>query len=356
MEVLNGYELTTELKNDNSGFARWGFAKKNGTEYFIKEFLTPIYPLDTIELSKKQVEIKREICNEFEMKKRAFYKRLNQCSTGNIVTVTDFFRHMNKYYIVTEKIDAEPMEPVDISVMGEEQKLLIVKVILYCVNSLHMNGIVHGDIKPDNILFKKTMSGMYTAKIIDFDSSFVSGEMPEDEDIQGDMVYLAPETFLMMAEGETVLTTKIDVFALGILFHQYFSGELPAYNSKEYDYVFEAVLDGDDLEISEKIPGIMADVIKKMLDKNPENRPGINEVFKLLMPGVKKEIDSVGGFEEKTENTENMTGENVVVTSSRLKITMRSRETTELPEKVEIKEKREEGSGQGFFRKPDDLL
>ena len=35
--VINGYTLTTELQNANSGFSKWGFGTKNGKEYFIKE-------------------------------------------------------------------------------------------------------------------------------------------------------------------------------------------------------------------------------------------------------------------------------------------------------------------------------
>ena len=35
--VINGYSLTSELQNKNSGFSKWAFATKNGKEYFIKE-------------------------------------------------------------------------------------------------------------------------------------------------------------------------------------------------------------------------------------------------------------------------------------------------------------------------------
>lgn len=343
MNIINGYELTSELKNDNSGYAKWGFAKKNKTEYFIKEFLTPIYPLDGTVLSKEQILRKREICDEFEREKRGFYEILNKCSTGNIVTIADFFRYENKYYIVTEKIDAAPIEPIDISVMSYEQKLLITKIILYCVNSLHKHNIVHGDIKPDNILFKKTNGGMYTAKLIDFDSSFLSSEIPRDEELQGDMVYLAPESFLLMAQGEMILTTKIDVFALGILFHQYFSGELPDFDKEKYDYVFEAVLDDFDLKINEHIPEFIGSIIKKMLDKHPARRPTIDVIFNSLISVEKvstKNTDSkdLGEYVSTESISTN--------TTSRLKSTMR----------VTTEEKTIEHSSNGFFKKPDDLL
>lgn len=340
MDIINGYELTGELKSDNSGYAKWGFARKNKTEYFIKEFLTPIYPVDDTVLSKKQILRKREICDKFEREKRSFYEILNKCSTGNIVTIADFFRYENKYYIVTEKIAAAPIEPIDVSAMNYEQKLLIIKIILYCVNSLHKHNIVHGDIKPDNILFKKTNGGMYTAKLIDFDSSFFSSEQPEDEEMQGDMVYLAPEAFLRMAQGEMILTTKIDVFALGVLFHQYFSGELPEFDKAKYDYVFEAVLDDCELKINEHIPEFIGNIIKKMLEKQPERRPAVDEIFNALV---------LAENARKKNNTAEISEENASIKStapvSRLKSTMR----------VRAEEKTTEHSANVFFKKPDDL-
>ena len=61
---INGYDVT-ELKPDNSGYAKWGFGRRNGREFFIKQFLSPVYPAQRGELSDKQVEQKKSICNGF---------------------------------------------------------------------------------------------------------------------------------------------------------------------------------------------------------------------------------------------------------------------------------------------------
>ena len=281
--IINGYDVG-ELKNDNSGYAKWGFARRNGREFFVKQFLSPVYPTEKGELSEKQVEQKKLICKEFEYKKRTFYNQLNRCVTGNVVTIDDFFREGNKYYMFTDKVDAAKLTVEAISRMGMEQKILITKVLLHSVATLHRVGIVHGDIKPDNILYKKTLGGVYTAKLIDFDSSFLESMPPEDEnDFQGDTVYLAPESFLFIAEEEVKLTGKIDVFALGVLLHQYFTGELPSFDRSEYDYVFEAVLDGGEVTVSPRVPDFIRALIKKMLLKDPDERPSCQEVYEHVM-------------------------------------------------------------------------
>ena len=280
---IRGYTLIGELKNDNSGYAKWGFAKKDGQEVFIKQFLTPIYPLDASVISEKQFQQKIDICKTFERDKRDFYYKLNHTITGNVVIVTEFFREGSKYYIITEKIDVKMKEPSEIAIMSLEQKLIIAKVILHCIDKLHKNGIVHNDLKPDNILLKETQSGMLTPKIIDFDSGFLRGMPPQiGEDLQGDPIYLAPESFLFLAEKVNVLTRKVDIFALGIILHQYFCGELPSFDRKRYNYLFEFVLDDNIPIISVTMPSYIRELLAKMLDKHPARRPTASEAFAVL--------------------------------------------------------------------------
>lgn len=278
---VNGYEIIGELKSDNSGFAKWGFAKKDGVEVFIKEFLSPVYPEDTAALSPEQIARKRRICMDFEKNKRSFYSELNKCVTGNIVTVSDFFRWGSRYYIVTDKVDTATIKVSGVARFSLDRKLLIIKIILYCMRTLHRHGIVHGDIKPDNILLKRTASGAYTAKIIDFDSSFLESAPPNSsEEFQGDLVYLAPESFALVAELDEApaLDRKVDVFALGVLFHQYFTGELPGLDP-DYEYAFESVLDGKMPKISPLVPDEWRVLLTSMLCADPARRPDVEEIY-----------------------------------------------------------------------------
>ena len=161
---------------------------------------------------------------------------------------------------------------------SEFQKSVLVKVLTFNVSQLHGHGIVHGDIKPSNVIIKKTKSA-YTTKLIDFDSSFLESDPPNFEELQGDMVYFAPESFLLIANEEGVIDSKIDVFALGLLFHQYYTGELPHFDKDKYTYAFEAILDDSDIVIDKSIPEDIAGQIKAMLQKDPKDRPTLKEVF-----------------------------------------------------------------------------
>lgn len=281
-ELINGYKIISEFTNDNSGFARWAFAVKDGIEVFIKEFLSPVYPSDDAPISEEQKASKRNVCLQFEYRKRKLYEALVKSSTGNIVTVFDMFRYETKYYIVTQKINITNLKPQEVAALNNENKLMILKVLTHCVLTLHKNGIVHGDLKLDNILLKRTSKGFYTAKLIDFDSSFLEAEPPSDPDeLCGDFVYFAPEAYLFIAGEETKLTTKIDVFALGIIFHLYYTGHLPEFSS-EYNYLFEAVLDGAEVRLDNDLPEKIKEIISSMLNADQEQRPDLNAVFESL--------------------------------------------------------------------------
>lgn len=279
MDTVNGYQIRKPFSSENAGFCRWAIGEKHGRAYFIKEFLSPKYPADDCGLSEKTIAKKRAECEKFYNRKAKLYQAIQQCRTGNVVIIRDFFREGSKYYAVTEQVKAENLSLSQIAALPENKKMTLIRAILYSFSVLHSKAIVHSDVKPDNILVKRTENNFYTGKIIDFDASFLETEAPEE--IAGDQVYLAPETRRRMMEEPVSVTAKADIFALGILFHQYWCGELPGC-PKEYDYLFEAVLDGAEVTLSEKLPESLREQIGRMLLENPERRPGAEQILREL--------------------------------------------------------------------------
>ena len=144
---------------------------------------------------------------------------------------------------------------------------------------LHEHGIIYADIRPDNILYKRSSSGKLIAKLIDFDGSFFEADPPE-RGIPMSEPYIAPETAQLLIEGKDVhLTRKVDVFSLGLLFHLYWTGEMPDFDEKQYDFACEALNCGGALTVSPKIPYQFAALIRMMLLKNPSDRPTMAQVF-----------------------------------------------------------------------------
>ena len=304
-EIINGYKVLRDFVVAG-GMSKVTFAEKGGKEYFIKEFLSPKYPLPDSPGSEKVKAQRRKACEAFEKHHRELNKKIATKVSlgGNLVFSVDFFRNGTCYYKVTEKVDTASLSCEEISRLPFELILLIAKSVCHSIRILHNLNIVHGDLKPDNILIKKTSLG-YSGKLIDFDDSYFSGNPPTDRDcLVGTPEYYSPEqAAYIMDEDEEIngntLTLKSDIFTLGIIFCEYFTGKKPVLPS-DCGSTWICVEKGKRFTYAKGIPTNFKEVIDRMLRKNPDERPTINEVFESLKT-IKR--DSVCAETPKTKIT-----------------------------------------------------
>lgn len=281
-ETINGYTITSEFTNNNAGMCQWAFAQKDGHDYFIKQFLCPKYPTETAEknLSPTIVNAMRVEANDFYTQRKRYYDKLLECRTGNVVVVQDFFRVEENYYIVTDKMLGPFLTLPQIASLSDEKKRTLLKAILYSIIQIHDRGIVHSDLKPENVLIKQTAAGFCTAKLIDFDSGYFAYEIPEE--IIGDQQYFSPEAVLRNDERNVPIGVKSDIFALGLLFHQYWCGDFPYFKRSEYDSASISLLNHSNLVLSPALPSDIRQLISRMLAKYQDNRPTAREAWELL--------------------------------------------------------------------------
>lgn len=289
MQMLWHYQMKEALSNRDAGYSMWGFGKWQGKDYFVKQFLSPKYPAGDQVSSPERIRKKQAECARFAERQRRIYQAVNRCSDGNNVRIREFFRLESKYYISMDKIDSLPWTAENVAALTEREKRRLCTIIAHSVAALHREGLVHADLKHENILFTRTGVGTVTAKIIDFDSVFFEAEPPgEGESIVGDWAYFPPEVWRRM-DGENLrLNAKLDVFALGVLFHRYFSGEFPGFDEDSYSSVGQALQYEDEITISALIPADLRDLIARMLSTASEDRPDSAEVFRFLrqyLPG-----------------------------------------------------------------------
>ena len=290
-DILWRYRKDCQFTIKGAGFSMWCFGTWQGKQYFIKQFLAPKYPANDTVSAPEKLESKIQACLEFEKKQTRLYQTLNRYSDGNDVRVREFFRVDSRYYAVTEKIDALPWTVATVAALPEGEKRRLCTIIAHAIGALHRGGLVHSDIKHDNILFTLTQ-GSVTAKVIDFDGGFLEDSPPSmEEGVTGDTNYFSPEVCARSYGENRPLTCKLDVFALGVLFHQYFSGELPGFDVNSSSCPGEAVLKGERLSLSRRLPHDLAQLISEMLSASPEARPDAKSVA--LRLHAKKSADDI---------------------------------------------------------------
>jgi serine/threonine protein kinase len=296
--TIGDYQLTTPLTNNNAGMCQWAFARKNAHDYFIKQLLEPKYPTASAEekLSPTIVSAMKVKADAFYSARTRFYNKLRECRTGNVVVVEEFFREEESYYVVTDKMDGPFLSIAQIAKLSDEKKRTLLKSILYSIRPIHDRGIVHSDLKPENILVKPTKEGFCTAKLIDFDDGFFEYDIPDE--IVGDQRYFSPEAVLRNDEEDVPVTVKSDIFALGLLFHQYWCGDFPLFGQKENGYACIALLNDVQLKFNPSIPEDIRMLIEKMLEKDESKRPSAREAFEMIT----HTSSCSGGFRTPTIN------------------------------------------------------
>jgi serine/threonine protein kinase len=254
-------------------------------EFFIKEFLDPKRPRPDSMGSVADKKRRYEQCLRFEERHRRIAKKLradHRCA-GNLVLTKDFFVEGTRYYKVTERIRAARVRPCDLDF---PRRVLVLRTLVDSLQALHEFDIVHGDLKPENVLLHQpTGSDLHIAKLIDFDDSYVAGKPPTRTEIGGNPLYGAPEWLRYLRGDRTVrsrhLTAAADMFALGLLAHVYLSGELPEFPG-EHESPAAAVLAGQRLRLDPSVDPGLRSLLDALTAADPLARPTSADVADTL--------------------------------------------------------------------------
>ena len=285
-DVLNGYRLLEDFRVVGAGLSEWSFAERGGRDFFIKRFLSPTYPEADAPGSERIKAKKRARCAAFEAHHRGIQAAMAPLTTygGNLIATLDFFRIGAKYYKVTEKVDVAGLQTRDIAALDFPVQLVLLKTVAHSLKILHDLRIVHSDLKPSNVLVKRTELG-YTTKLIDFDSSYIAGNPPPPEEIVGTMNYYSPELvrYIQGSAAPGELTEASDIFALGLIYAEYLTGAMPPFDPAHHEPAI-AVLHGQPLKLGpSRVPTLITDLVERMLLPDPAARPSVAQVHSTLM-------------------------------------------------------------------------
>lgn len=286
-EVISGYRLLTPMRTAGSGSARWCFALHGLERFFLKEFLTPVWPVnEDTALGQKQCDR----CELFEEQKQRLYTAISCVIGDTLVPVIDFFQYERRYYAVSEAVAEGNVSAETMTDLTDEEKRQILYELALCLQRLHTQGVVHADLKPEHVLLVCEPAG-WKPRLIDLDSGFLEEEPPlHSRDMEGDPVYLAPEAFLRMIGQEMKVDRKLDTFSFGAMIHRLWTGELPGFDQTKYHYLYEAALEDAEIVLSPELPLDWHASVRRMLSASAEARPEDAEITALFerQPGANR--------------------------------------------------------------------
>jgi len=191
----------------------------------------------------------------------------------NIATVYSMEVVEGRTYLVLEYVDGSALfEHLDASGRSWRDCVRMSIQIADALAAAHEKGVVHRDIKPDNVLL--TQSG--TAKVLDFGLAVpVMGEGSQPEVLQteigailGTPGYMAPE----QARGQTA-DARRDLFALGCLLHEMLGGAPTFVRDTAMDSMAATLNDAPAGLADKQVPAELERLVMRCLSKEPEQRP-----------------------------------------------------------------------------------
>lgn len=252
--TLGRYEIVAELGQGAMGTVYLGKDPAINREVAIK---TLSYEGGDEE---KLIEIKERFLREAEA--------AGKLSHPNIVTIFDVGEEHDLAWMAMELLKGK-----DLAEYCQKDRLLPVKKVLQIISAVaealdyaHSHGVVHRDIKPDNIILLEDLQ----VKVADFGIARVmSASQTQTGVILGTPNYMSPE----QVEGARV-DGRSDLFSLGVVMYEMLSGEKP-FHGDNLARLMYAIANAAYTPLSKAksdLPECCGKIIKKLLVKNPEKR------------------------------------------------------------------------------------
>jgi len=152
--------------------------------------------------------------------------------------------------------------------------------LLNALSYLHSRGIVHHDIKPENIILDYSHN---TLKLTDFGSAKVCSSKSNEGAVGGTLNYMAPEVLMNMRGAHNVCDKAVDIWSIGVLTYLLISGVHPFESSKTNQNILNRIITGKfkfEGHVWEKVPKESKDFIKRCLVVDPKKRATVGDLLK----------------------------------------------------------------------------
>ena len=229
-------------------------------------------------------DINNEIQNEEKEDMKSEINILKKLSHPNIVRIFEFYETDNYFYIITEFCkEGELSNYLNKNILSEAQLCVIFYQVFSGLIYLHQNHIIHGDLKPQNILISSIESNSeYNEKyawikIIDFGTAKIFKKtIIKGDDIVGTLYYIAPEVFSSNYDN---YDEKSDIWSVGIILYKALTKKYPFIGKSDEETV-HYILEGEhDMRPLMNYSEELQDLIKNLLMKDPNKRPSAIEAL-----------------------------------------------------------------------------
>ncbi len=208
----------------------------------------------------------------------------SKIGSGYICDVTDFGELADgRVFFVMEYLEGQSLGRVlrQLSEIAAARAIPILRQVCKALGAAHDKGIVHLDVKPDNVMLLPQGKREDAVKVVDFGiAGLVRAETESPDVIAGTPEYISPER----CAGRPY-DLRSDIYALGVMAYEMLSGGVPFHGKNPGATLIMQMKDPPAplAQSGKKIPAELATVVMRLLEKDPAARPAnMAEVEALL--------------------------------------------------------------------------
>ena len=263
LNFFDYYEMLDNLGEGIFGSVKLGVEKKTNQRVAIKIIKKNKTKESDIELVRNEIDI------------------MKLCYHPYVVHLLDHFENGEYIFIVMEYIKGGSLTDYMKSKkfnFTERRAAELIYQLAKGLKYLHKYGIIHRDLKTDNIMLTEA-SDKGNIKIMDFGLSKILGKKEKSTDGFGTLTFVSPEVLIRKPYNK-----EVDIWSLGVILYLMLSGELPFDDPDDNEQNIAKSIVYQDVKFPpekfSKRSKAVIDLIKGCLTKDPKNRIKIDEILK----------------------------------------------------------------------------
>ncbi len=232
-----------------------------------------------------------ELSRRFEREAKSA-KRLNH---PNCIQVIEFGETADGMkYLVMQLLEGTELQNIVDGAVEPARAVDLILQVLRGLEHAHTQGVIHRDLKPQNIFVTRENDGSQVLKLVDFGiAKIVTGDGAHEQMTRAGMVFGTPQYMSPEQALGVEIDARADLYAVGVLLYQLVTGRLP-FNSDDPVALIRMQVSTEPPQLPDAVPKELTAIIMRLLAKQKDQRYPDARTVRIALERYRGALDPKG--------------------------------------------------------------